>query len=155
MNFLEINLDLFEANWILELDCTLATRLVSQLGALLLALFFGPNPLIFLPKRCHVSLISICHFLVLDLHLKALKPILSFQPIRLLESIGPWTLDPPLKALGPIESFWPINLLEFIGLWTLDPHLKSPKVGSVIRHVIKLIVKVTIAIAHATTHVTW
>jgi hypothetical protein len=39
----------------------------------------------------------ICHFLVLDPHLKAMGPIYGPQPIGLAYFIGPWTLDPHLK----------------------------------------------------------
>jgi hypothetical protein len=40
----------------------------------------------------------ICHFLVLDLHLKAMGPsYYGSQPIVLLYFIGPWTRDPHLK----------------------------------------------------------
>jgi hypothetical protein len=38
-----------------------------------LSFFFGSNRLIFPPKWCHVDLTSICHFLVLDLHLKVIQ----------------------------------------------------------------------------------
>jgi hypothetical protein len=51
-----------------------------------------------LPNRCHVGLASICHFLILDPCLKTLGLIKTFRPIRLLEFIGPWTLDPRLKS---------------------------------------------------------
>jgi len=52
------NLDLFEANWILEFESTLVVAWFSKSGALVLALFFGPNQLIFPPKQvsCRFSL---------------------------------------------------------------------------------------------------
>ncbi len=52
-NFLGTNLDWFEANWILESDCTLVPSLIlgSPNQELSLALFFGPNQLIFPPKQ--------------------------------------------------------------------------------------------------------
>jgi hypothetical protein len=45
------------------------------------------------PKWCHVDLALICHFLVLDPHLKAIGLIYGSHPIGLLYFIGPWTLD--------------------------------------------------------------
>jgi hypothetical protein len=53
--------------------------------------------LIFLPKRCHVDLALICHFLLWDPHLKAMCPIYDSHPIRLLYFVGPKTLDCHLK----------------------------------------------------------
>jgi hypothetical protein len=38
----------------------------------------------------YVGLASICHFLVLDPHLKARSPIYDAQPIGLLYFIGPY-----------------------------------------------------------------
>jgi len=60
-NFLGTNLDWFEANWILELDCTLVPSLIlgsPKSGVLHLGLFFGLNQLIFHPKKvpCRFSL---------------------------------------------------------------------------------------------------
>jgi hypothetical protein len=99
-NLLGTNLDWFEANWILELDYTLVPSLIlwfSKLGALLLDCFLVWTNWFSLWNRCHVGLASICHFLVLNPHLKALGPIWSFPPIKLLEFISPCTVDPPLK----------------------------------------------------------
>ncbi len=63
-----------------------------------LALVLGPNQLIFPPKQVP------CKF-SLNLPLFGLEPLskglgtnLKLQPIRLLEHIGPWTLDPGLKS---------------------------------------------------------
>jgi hypothetical protein len=60
-NFLGTNLNWFEANWILELDCTLVPSLIlgsSKSGALRLGMFFGLNQLNFRPKQvpCRFSL---------------------------------------------------------------------------------------------------
>ncbi len=49
-------------------------------------------------NRCHVGSASVCCFLVLDRRLKALEPIWSCWPTRLLEFISPWTLDTRLKS---------------------------------------------------------
>jgi branched-subunit amino acid permease len=46
-----------------------------QTNSFTFSIFFGLSQLIFPPKMCHVSLTSICHFLVLDPRLKALGPI--------------------------------------------------------------------------------
>jgi hypothetical protein len=100
-NVLRTNLDWFEANSILELDYTLVLSLI--LGSpnhelSFLHWFCVQTNWFSLQNRCHISLASICHFLVLNISLKALGPIWSFQPIRLLELIGPWFLDPHLKS---------------------------------------------------------
>jgi len=67
--------------------------------------FFGSKP-IDIPYKmvpC-IRLALICHFLVLDPHLKAMGPNYGPQPIGLAYFIGAWTLDPhlkyPLKALS-------------------------------------------------------
>ncbi len=83
--FLGTNLDSFEGHWILwvgtmPLDPSLHLgspnhELSFNLGFLFLFLFLGLNQLIFPSKWCHVGLASICHFLVLDPHLKAMGPI--------------------------------------------------------------------------------
>jgi hypothetical protein len=52
----------------------------------------GLNPLLFPSIWCHVGVASISHFLVLDLHLKAVGPICGSR------SIGPWTFH---WTLGP------------------------------------------------------
>jgi len=74
--------------------------------------FYGLNQLIFPPKWCHLDLASICHFLVLNPHLKAMGPIYGSHPIRSLYLIGPWTLNPHLK--------WPLqspNLFAWNGMF--------------------------------------
>jgi hypothetical protein len=65
--------------------------------------FFGPNQLISPPKWCHGCLALICHFLVLDPHLK------TKGSIGLLYLIGHWTfhLKRPFKKRdisGPITE---------------------------------------------------
>jgi hypothetical protein len=83
------------------LPWTLACILVVQIiSSPLSSLFFWFEP-IDPPSRkwCHVGLASICHFLVLDPHLKAMGSIYGSQPIGLLYFIGPWNLDPHVKWL--------------------------------------------------------
>jgi hypothetical protein len=87
--FIGTNLDSFEANWILELDPSL--HLDSPNNELSWRSFLGLNQLMFPPKLCHVGLASICHFWVVDTHLKVRGPIYGSQPIGLL--YFPWTLD--------------------------------------------------------------
>jgi len=94
--------DSFEANWLLELEPTLDTSL--HLGSsnhklfiylfifIYFKIFFRGrlNQLMLPPKWCHVDLALICHFLVLDPHLKAIGLIYGSHPIGLLYFIGPW-----------------------------------------------------------------
>jgi hypothetical protein len=55
-------------------------------------------------KWCHVSIASICHFLVLDPHLTALGPIYGSHPIALLLCfIGPRTFEPSSKVAVSIK----------------------------------------------------
>jgi hypothetical protein len=117
-NFLGNNLDWFEANWILELECTLIPsrilgspnqELSSYHCVLVWTNWFS------LQNRCHVGLASICHFLALDPCLKALGPIQSFWPIRLLEFIGPWILDHHLKL--PLQSASKSSERDQVGIW--------------------------------------
>jgi hypothetical protein len=61
-------------------------------------LFERLNQLIFPPKWCHIGSASICHFLVLDPHPKAMGPIYGSHPIGLFYFIGTWTLDPCLSG---------------------------------------------------------
>jgi hypothetical protein len=70
-----MNSDSFEANWILELDPALDPSL-------------GPN-WFFLQNGAHVSLESICHFLVLDPHLKAVGSNLWLSTNRI--ALFHWT----------------------------------------------------------------
>ncbi len=74
-SFLRTNLDWFEANWILVLDCMLVLSLIigspNQELSLQHCLSVWTN-WFSLENRCHVGLASICHFLVLDSRLKAL-----------------------------------------------------------------------------------
>jgi hypothetical protein len=49
------------------------------------------------PSKMVQRLTSISHSLILDPNLKATGPIYGSQPIVLLYSIGPWTLDAYLK----------------------------------------------------------
>ncbi len=100
-NFLGTRFDWFEAYWILKLDCTLVLSLIlgSPNQELSFLIFFGLNQLIFPPKQVP------CRF-SLNLPLFGLGPFskdlgtnLKLRPIRLLEFIGPWTLDPRLKLL--------------------------------------------------------
>jgi hypothetical protein len=77
-NFLGTNLDWFEANWILELDCTLVPSLIlsspNQELSFLHCFLVWTN-WFSLQSRCYVGLASICHFLVLDPRLKTLGPV--------------------------------------------------------------------------------
>jgi hypothetical protein len=101
--FVGTNLDSFETNWTLELD--LALDLSMRFGSSNRELSFwapfffggGLNQLIFPRKWCHVGLALICHFLVVDPHLKAMGPHYGGYWIGLLYFIGPRTLDPHLK----------------------------------------------------------
>jgi hypothetical protein len=77
-SFLGTNLDRFEPNWILELDCTLVPSLI--LGSSNQKLSFSHCFLVWnnqfsLQNSCHIDLASICHFLVSGPHLKAFETI--------------------------------------------------------------------------------
>jgi len=61
--------------------------------------FFGLDQLVFPLKWCHVDKVTIWFVLVLDPHLKALRPIQNSWPIRMFNFIGPCSLDPFLKRL--------------------------------------------------------
>jgi hypothetical protein len=74
------------------------------------------------PNFCHVDLASICHFLVLDPHLKAMGPYLWLSTNRI--ALFHWTLDlrcsskghgPNLgfstnRIVGPSSKVWGSNL---------------------------------------------
>jgi hypothetical protein len=96
--FLGTNLDSFEANWIanwiVELDYTLVSSLI--LGSPNQELSFSHCFLvqtnwISLWNRCHVVLASICHFLVLDPHLKGLGINLKLSTSKI--AWIHWSLD--------------------------------------------------------------
>jgi hypothetical protein len=87
LKFLGTNLDLCEANWILELDPAL--HLGSSNHEFSFFVFFGLNQFIFPSKWCHVSWALICHFLVFNLHLKFMGPFYGCQPIGLFYFVGP------------------------------------------------------------------
>ena len=56
----------------------------------------------FLIQTISVSLpndVTLCHFLVLDPHLKALCPTYTSQSIGLLHSVGPSPLDPEREGI--------------------------------------------------------
>jgi len=138
--FLGTNLNSFEANWILELDTALecSLHLGSNYKLYFLAFFFGLNQLIFPPKWCHAGLALICHFLVLDSHLKAMGSIYGSHPIGLPYFIGPWTLDThlsgpktyseceprlcPKRISGPSCFWWSIKflMLHYFSAHTFD-----------------------------------
>jgi hypothetical protein len=87
LKFIGTNLDLCEANWILELDSTL--HLGSSNHEFSFFVFFGLNQFIFPPKWCHLNWPLICHFLVFNLHLKFMGPFYGYQPIGLFYFVGP------------------------------------------------------------------
>ncbi len=74
--FLGTKLDSFDTNSILlAFDPNLHLGSPNHELSSLWALFLGLNQFIFPPKWCTIGLASICHFLVLDPHLKAVGPI--------------------------------------------------------------------------------
>ncbi len=123
-------MDSFEATWILELHPSLH---VGSSSHELSFLAFGGggrrgegwNQLIFPSKWCHVSLASICHFVVFNPHLKALMwvQLVALIPIGLHYFIGPWTLDPHLK--------WPWERCLLVWMWPpcIPPKLLGPPLG--------------------------
>jgi hypothetical protein len=57
-------------------------------------------------KWCHVGLASICHFLVLDPHLKGMGPIYGSPPIGLLYFIGPSSKVALIITWLPQQQWW-------------------------------------------------
>jgi len=84
-NFLGTNLHSCEANWILELECSLVPILIlgfpNQSSPF--SIVFWSEPIDF-PSKIGAILASICYFLILDLHLKALGPIQSFSTNKIV-----------------------------------------------------------------------
>jgi hypothetical protein len=92
--FLWTNLASFEVNWILELKPSLGPYsciLVLQIMSCVFS--FGSEQIDFPSKLVPcISLAWICHFWVLDSHVKTMGPIYdSHYPIGLLYFIEPWS----------------------------------------------------------------
>ncbi len=98
----------------MDLALDLSLHLGSPNHKLSFELFFWFEPIDSPSQKwSHVGLASIFHFLVWDLHLKAMGSIYGSQPIGLLYFLGPWNLDPNVK--------WPalkvsIRMLPFLHL---------------------------------------
>jgi hypothetical protein len=103
-----------------ELDPTLHLGSSNHELCFLAPFFFGRNQLIFPPKLCHVSLALICHFLVLDPHLKAM-------------SLNQWSYYLMKVALGrdcvaPLGTMWELtltndHLLGITSIWKRLCHI--------------------------------